>query len=267
MKRKEFLKKVTASGLTLSFLGGINCSIISDPKTTKCDETPEGEEGPFPTHEPTKFITKNIVSDRVGIPLSIQLEIYNINDKCKVLKNATVDIWHCDHQGEYSEYGGNSFGAPPPNGKMPPPPRDRKNMPPPPPRGDHKEGDRPPPPFGGMQADHTNEHFLRGRQITDINGLVTFQSVYPGWYGGRAPHIHAHIFDEKGNSLLITQIAFPEDVNTAVYTQGVYAKRGKADTTNADDHVFNGSIANELAVLKGDIKEGYILTHSIYVKA
>ena len=40
-----------------------------------------------------------------------------------------------------------------------------------------------------------------------------------------------------------------------------------ADTSNNDDHVFKGSIANELAAVSGDSQHGYTLQHTIYVKA
>ena len=35
--------------------------------------------------------------------------------------------------------------------------------------------------------------FLRGYQASDRNGMVNFQTIYPGWYQGRAVHIHAKI--------------------------------------------------------------------------
>ncbi len=268
MKRKEFIKTATFGGLAINLLSG-KCvgTDKNNLASTPCDETPEETAGPFPTREPSKLVSKNIVVDRVGTQLTIQVMLYNINNGCKPLKDAIVDIWHCDHKGEYSEYGGSGsaggpggFG-PPGNEKMPPPPSRREG---------NKNDRRPFPPGGpgGLQpVDHTQEHFLRGRQITDKDGRASFTSIYPGWYGGRAPHIHAQILLAGEKSLLITQIAFPEDINKEVYAQGVYADRGTADTTNMDDNVFGDGIANELAVVNGNVKDGFVLTHSIYVKA
>ena len=34
------------------------------------------------------------------------------------------------------------------------------------------------------------ETFLRGIQTTDANGDAAFTTIFPGWYRGRAPHIH-----------------------------------------------------------------------------
>lgn len=229
----------------------------------KCTETPEGEEGPFPTKDPESMISQHIVSDRVGIPLTIKIIIHNINDNCKVMKDAMVDIWHCDSKGEYSEYGGGDM-FPPGNrrnadtSRMPLPPQQRRN-----------DGMQRPPMNGGpMQAnDNTAKHFLRGRQTTNTKGVASFTSIFPGWYPGRAPHIHAHIFDKNGQSLLISQIAFPEEIISKVYAQGAYKDHGQTDTSNKTDHVFKDSIANELAVISGNNDDGYVLNHSIYVKA
>lgn len=138
-----------------------------------------------------------------------------------------VDIWHCDAAGNYSEYGGT-----------------------------------------GMQStNYTSVHFLRGRQTTDSNGLVTFTSIYPGWYSGRAVHIHVHVYNASGKSLLVTQIAFPEDINKVVFAQGVYASHGQADTTNAKDNVFGDGVSTEMSTVTGSVSAGYELTHAIVVSA
>lgn len=258
MKRKDFFKTLGFTGASFSLLQAFD-------NKENCIATPVGEEGPFPTKKPDEFVSSNIVADRAGTALSIKITVNDINNSCKPMQGAVIDIWHCDSKGEYSEYGGAGSGM------MPPPQagdaQDRR-MPPPP--DGSKDGQRPPPPMGGgsMQAaDHTKEHFLRGRQTTNADGVAAFTSIFPGWYPGRAPHIHAHIFDKNGKSLLITQIAFPEEVTNKVYAQGVYKDHGLPDTSNTSDHVFNGSLANEMASISGNETDGFVLMHSIYVKA
>ena len=259
MERKDFLKKVALAGVSVSMLAG---RAIEQGTPVKCDETSEGEEGPFPTKAPSSLPSKSIVLDRAGTPLTISIFVNNINDKCNALKGAIVDLWHCDHLGEYSEYGrglgdGKDFPMPPPANQ------DRKEF-----KDDRNRQGPPSMGGGGMQeANNTNEHFLRGRQTTNANGVASFTSIFPGWYPGRAPHIHAHIYDKNEKSLLICQIAFPDDVSKEVHGQGVYKDHEQADTSNISDHVFNDSIANELAIVTGNPKDGYLLTHSIYVKA
>lgn len=193
-----------------------------------CTATPSETEGPFPTKSPSSLVITDIRSDRTGVPVTIKINIQNKNNACGALAGALVDIWHCDKDGNYSEYGGT-----------------------------------------GMQSSNfTSVHFLRGRQTTDANGLITFTSIFPGWYSGRAPHIHVHIYTSSGKSLLVTQIAFPEDVTNTVYTTATNLyTRGKQDTSNARDNVFADSIATELATVTGSIAAGYELTHTIVVSA
>lgn len=86
--------------------------------------------------------------------------------------------------------------------------------------------------------------FLRGIQTTDANGQATFTTIYPGWYAGRATHIHVDIF-RNGSLVKTTQIAFPEDVTRTIYASGVYASKGQNSTTNASDNVFSDSTTGE----------------------
>lgn len=117
-----------------------------------------------------------------------------------------------------------------------------------------------------LDGDFTSEHFLRGRQETNANGEVSFISVYPGWYPGRAPHLHLEIKEKSGKSLLVTQVAFPEDISTTVYKNGDY--KGNSDTSNASDNEFRDSLQENMAdSVTGDTTKGYTLTKVIKVKA
>lgn len=105
----------------------------------------------------------------------------------------------------------------------------------------------------GSQASQT---YLRGIQTTDANGNVTFTTIYPGWYQGRATHIHVEV-TRNGAPVKVTQIAFPEAVTATVYATGVYASRGLNPTSNASDNVFSDGVALETATLSGDPASGY----------
>lgn len=268
------------AGLTFTLFGATGLDIEK-----KCTLTPEETEGPFPTHEPENFLRQNIIGDRKGAPLSINIGVYNVNKKCSALQKALVDIWHCDSNGEYSEYGGKDEhggpGGPPafafggPLSDSLPHGRPAGRRPPgglPPPRGGNFPNQGTPPPFppmgGSMQAaDHTQEHFLRGRQLTNKTGSVSFSSIYPGWYPGRAPHIHVHVYDQNGKSLLVTQIAFPAEVCWEVYSKGVYESHGQPETSNEQDNVFGDGFTTELAKVSGSFEKGFVLNHSIFVEA
>ena len=108
------------------------------------------------------------------------------------------------------------------------------------------------------------ETYLRGLQTTDSNGRVTFTTIYPGWYQGRATHIHVEV-TVNGRSVKVTQIAFPEDVTAAVYRTGVYAAKGQNSTTNARDGIFADGVSEQLVSLAGDTSTGYSGTFQVGV--
>ncbi|WP_337040881.1 dioxygenase family protein [Emticicia sp. 17c] len=240
MDRKDFLKRGLGSLAIVPFFTACKDAedVSPDTSTTtgstntsntsgSCTITATETEGPFPTKVPGSLVQNDITSDRTGTKLTVKITIQNKNNSCAALANALVDIWHCDANGNYSEYGGT-----------------------------------------GMQStNYTSVHFLRGRQTTDANGLVTFTTIYPGWYSGRATHIHVHVYNSSGKSLLVTQIAFPEDTSKVVYAQGVYASHGQADTTNARDNVFGDGVGTEMSTITGSVSAGYVLAHTIVVSA
>ena len=79
--------------------------------------------------------------------------------------------------------------------------------------------------------------FLRGIQMTDASGLAEFATIYPGWYMGRAVHVHVKV--HIGTSEVHTgQLFFEDDMNAAVYAQEPYAERGQPDQLNADDQIY-----------------------------
>lgn len=107
-------------------------------------------------------------------------------------------------------------------------------------------------------------NFLRGRQTTDANGQVSFISIFPGWYPGRAPHIHLQVLSAGGNSLLVTQVAFPTDIYSAVYATVGY--NGAPDTSNTADGIFRNSLSGNMAdSITGNTTDGYTLLKTIVV--
>ena len=69
--------------------------------TTKpdCVLTPEQEEGPF--YIDLAQVRQDIVEDRPGVPLGLALGVVDSNT-CRPIRNAAVDVWHCDALGVYS---------------------------------------------------------------------------------------------------------------------------------------------------------------------
>jgi protocatechuate 3,4-dioxygenase beta subunit len=108
----------------------------------------------------------------------------------------------------------------------------------------------------------TTQTFLRGVQTTDASGDVHFATIYPGWYQGRATHIHLEVKINSA-SVKVTQIAFPESINATVYASGVYAARGSNPIANASDGIFADSLSSELVTPVGDPSNGYTASFQI----
>lgn len=234
MDRKKFIRNgilgiaslATASTILEACSKNDNDSNDTDSSGDgSCAVSPSETKGPFPIKTPSQLVLENIKSDRVGVALLINLVIENKNNNCAPLAGVLVDVWHCDKDGNYSEYGGTSM----------------------------------------QQTDYTLVHFLRGRQTSNAKGEVSFISIYPGWYQGRAPHVHVEVLSSSGSSLLVTQIAFPENVSSTVYSSTNYAAHGQADTSNTKDNVFSDSLSDELATLTGNLTDGYTLSKTITV--
>ena len=239
--RKKFLKHFLIGATSVPLIieackkEDLNSGSETGSGSGSCGVSPTETAGPFPTKTPSSLVRSDIRADRTGVAIAINITINNTNNSCAALAGAIVDIWHCDKDGYYSEYGGS-----------------------------------------GMQSvNYTAVHFLRGRQTTDANGLVSFTSIFPGWYSGRATHIHVHIYNASGTSLLVTQIAFPEASTSAVATVNGsggtaygYTKGMTGYTYNAADNVFSDDTAGvEIASVTGSLSAGYTLAHTIKVAA
>jgi protocatechuate 3,4-dioxygenase beta subunit len=93
--------------------------------------------------------------------------------------------------------------------------------------------------------------YLRGYQITDDEGAVTFRTIYPGWYSGRTVHIHVliRVFDVSGNTALqlTTQMYCDDAITDAVLAGAPYDSRGRRDQTNSTDSLYRSSLEAALA--------------------
>lgn len=114
---------------------------------------------------------------------------------------ATVDVWHCDALGSYSDVRDNTGGS----------------------------------------GDTRGKKYLRGYQVTDGEGKVEFQTIYPGWYPGRNVHIHYMIRTDPTSEVgheFTSQLFFDEAITDQVHAQPPYTQKGRRDTTNTQDGIY-----------------------------
>ena len=125
-------------------------------------------------------------------------------------------------------------------------------------------------------SDIQNENYLRGVQVTDSNGQVTFTTLFPGCYSGRYPHIHVEIYTSLSaatsyaNAVLTSQMAMPSAICTTVYDDATGysgSVSNFAAVTTSTDNVFASSTAAQIAAqtpsLSGSVANGYTGTITI----
>jgi protocatechuate 3,4-dioxygenase beta subunit len=89
------------------------------------------------------------------------------------------------------------------------------------------------------RAPNAGEAFLRGFQNTDAAGRAQFLTIYPGWYPGRAVHVHFKIRTAGAwRSEFTSQLYFDDALSERVYATAPYASRGRPKLSNGDDFLF-----------------------------
>jgi len=146
----ESTEEVEATGAEAPAAGGAppTSPLGGDSTITSCTVYPRETQGPF--YLDLNLLRRDITDGRAGVPLTINVQVIQASS-CAPIKDAAVDVWHCDALGLYSGYPG---------------------------QGDNHN------------IDTSGQRFLRGTQVTDSAGHAAFDTVYPGWYRGRTTHIH-----------------------------------------------------------------------------
>jgi protocatechuate 3,4-dioxygenase beta subunit len=106
-------------------------------------------------------------------------------------------------------------------------------------------------------ADTRNAQFLRGWQRSDADGVARFTTIYPGWYAGRAPHIHFMVRTALGVRRGFTsQLYFDDATSDQVYRRPEYSRRSGRRMRNAEDGLF-ASGGRELVLALSPSGDGY----------
>ena len=113
--------------------------------------------------------------------------------------------------------------------------------------------------------DTRGKKFLRGYQLTDAKGIAQFNTIYPGWYEGRAVHIHFKIRTDPASSRgreFSSQLYFDEAVTDQVHQHAPYNRRGRRTTLNDADFIFRRGGKQLIPALSKET-DGYTATFDI----
>jgi protocatechuate 3,4-dioxygenase beta subunit len=178
-----------------------------------------------PYYLPLNLIRSDITENQEGVPLQLNLKVVDATT-CQPIPGAVVDIWHANGLGVYSGVA----------------------------------------PLGpNSTATTTSGTFLRGVQNSDSNGVATFQTIYPGWYMGRAVHIHVKVrLDQTAHT---GQLFFPDSLTSSVYrSASPYNTRGDADVRDAADSIYLQAGASQAILALKKQGSGYLGTITMGVK-
>lgn len=105
------------------------------------------------------------------------------------------------------------------------------------------------------------QKFLRGYQVTDERGVAQFTTIYPGWYQGRAVHIHFKLRTGDGYDFT-SQLFFDDSFTDTIYTNAPYNSRGARRLRNDDDGIFRQS-NGQMMLTMNQAASGYAATFDI----
>jgi protocatechuate 3,4-dioxygenase beta subunit len=140
-----------------------------------------------------------------------------VDGSCQPIAGAAVEVWHTDATGDYSAFTDN----------------------------------------GGGKDEAGDTTFCRGTQTAGDDGIVEFLTVYPGWYPGRAVHIHLRVHVDE-QTVRTSQLYFDEGYTEAVYGDAPYAEFGPPNTTWDQDGIAGDPVADGtvLATAAGETAAG-----------
>jgi protocatechuate 3,4-dioxygenase beta subunit len=211
-----------ATGGTASMTGKAS---YPDPfaggSTSGCVATGALTEGPC--YDSASEVIQDISYGQNGLPMRMVLQV--LDASCNPIAGAVVDVWHVAPTGKYS--------------------------------GDDATNENVA--FcTGNDSDYTSHLYFRGKQTTDPNGVVTFDSCFPGWYSGRTIHVHFTI--TAGSKTFTSQYVFDDTLDDEIVgTQPVYSARGARDTTNQTDTVVSASTAQQFTFQTQKMADGALL--------
>ena len=255
LTRREAVKSAGVAGAML--LGGpaVWASLPEGAAiaASRCAKlTPELTEGPYWVNTMLRRCDVRANSHggrrQAGVPLKLYINVLNASRHCRPLSGVAVDIWHANAHGLYSDETSQQAGG------------------------------------GTTGGDTSSDNWLRGYQITGqdrglahkpVAGQVSFRTIWPGWYTGRAIHIHVRVRHLSHGGATIagytTQIFFTDAANDHVLTAATpyNARSPQTDpTTDENDTVLStADVTTNVVGVHGSIAHGYTATFNIAATA
>ena len=163
-----------------------------------------------PCYAPTAPVRQDVSEGELGVPVRLALRAVEL-EGCAPVSGAEIEIWYCNVEGRYSGSDVN--------------------------RVEFCTG-------GDERAEAA--YYARGRALTSEEGVAYFDCTFPGWYPGRAVHIHFLIRRpeyvggvQDTEAAVVSQVFFPEALTAEICDQvAVYQGRGQPDTTFDTDGVL-----------------------------
>jgi protocatechuate 3,4-dioxygenase beta subunit len=251
LTRRQAVKAAGAAGVAYLLAPSLDAVLPGGTAiaATACAAlTPELTEGPYWVNTMLRRSDVRANSHggarQSGVPLSLYINVYDSSNGCAPLNGVAVDIWHANAHGLYSDESSQQAGG------------------------------------GTSGGDTISDNWLRGYQITGkdrglrskpVRGQVSFKTIWPGWYSGRAIHIHVRVRKLSTGGATIagytTQIFFSDADNDHVLT-GASPYRSRSPetdpTTDENDTVLSSAdVATNVVKVKGSIAMGYAATFNI----
>lgn len=242
LNRREALLALAGAGAAVALVGcGMSSSSPSTAQVTAtsgaatstasgntpaCVARPALTEGPYFVDE--RLNRSDIRSDpsngsvRLGTLLALTFRVSQLANACTALAGASVDVWHCDALGVYSDVTDPNFST-------------------------------------------VGQKFLRGYQVTDSSGVARFTTIYPGWYQGRAVHIHFKIRSHTNPGAayeFTSQLFFDDALTDQVHAQAPYSAKGQRTLRNSGDGIYDEG-GQQLLLAPTKTGQGYSATFDI----
>lgn len=202
---------------------------FSTETASSCTLFCQATEGPC--HDDQAPEREDISEGQGGLPMRFGLRI--LDDKCQPITDADVDIWHCDVRGIYSSGTSDNPGF-----------------------------------CTGDDAAALAARYFRGHRMTDTRGIVWFSSVFPGWYNGRAIHIHFTVrrSNRDGTEYLTSQVGFQQSlIQELCTTHPDYESHGLPNTANTADTVFPAASVDDYMLDTQRMSDGAMLAYKTII--